>query len=142
MTENQSQPHIIVEKGSSGFAAFVWGALVGAAAALLLAPKSGEETQAELKEGARRLRQGAEEKFSDLRETVEDGYEKAREDVTERVEGAREQVREKKHQAEEALKASKEAAKKARGDLEQRVAESKEAYKAALTEPAEDTEAS
>ena len=142
MSENHSPPYIVVEKGASGFGAFLWGALVGAAAALLLAPKSGEETQADLKEGARRLRRGAEEKFTDLRETVEEGYERAREDVSERVDVAREQVRERKLKAEEALKASKDAAKRARGDLEERVTESKAAYKAALAESTEDAEAS
>ncbi len=142
MSENQSQPYIVVEKGVSGFGAFMWGALVGAAAALLFAPKSGEETQADIKEGARRLRQGAEEKFSELRETVEEGYERAREDVTEKVEVAREHARERKLKAEEALKAGKEAAKRARGDLEERITESKEAYKAALAETTEDVEAS
>ncbi len=73
MSENQSPPYIVVEKGASGFSAFLWGALVGAAAALLFAPKSGEETQADLKEGARRLRRDAEDKFAELRENVEEG---------------------------------------------------------------------
>lgn len=144
MSEDHSQPYIVVEKGPSAFGAFLWGALVGAAAALLFAPKSGEETQADIKEGARRLRRTAEDKFSELRETVEEGYERAREDVSERVDTAREQVRERKQKAEEALKAGKEAAKRARGDLEERVAESKAAYKAALAESTEteDVEAS
>ncbi|MGH7540814.1 MAG: YtxH domain-containing protein [Gemmatimonadota bacterium] len=141
MSDNHSQPTIIVEKSGSGLGAFVMGALVGAATALLFAPKSGEETQRELREGARKLRRGAEEKMSELRDSIEHGVERAREDVSERVVTAREEVRERKRQAEEALKAGKEAAKQARGDLEKRVAESKAAYKAALTEGEEDADA-
>ena len=42
--------------------------------ALLYAPKTGEETQRELKEGARRLRQGAEEKLAELKDSAEETY--------------------------------------------------------------------
>jgi gas vesicle protein len=129
------QPYIIVEKRGSGFAAFVWGAVVGAAAALLLAPKSGEETQQDLREGARRFKEGANEKISELRGSLEDSYEHAREEVDDRVAAVRRGVRDRQRRAEEALKAGKEAAKRARTDLEERVAESKAAYKAAISEP-------
>lgn len=132
MSEYQQQPYVIVEKHGSGFAAFFWGAVVGAAAALLLAPMSGKETQQELRDGARRVREGAGERLSEIRGSVEDGYEKARADVEDHVEVARESVRERRHRAEEALKAGKEAATRARSDLEQRMAESKAAYKSAL----------
>jgi len=132
MSEHQPQPYVIIEKHGSGFAAFVWGALVGAAAALLLAPRTGEETQRELREGARRLKEGAGERLTELRGTLEETGERAREEVEERVSQARESVRDQKLRAEEALKAGKEAARQARSDLERRVAESKAAYKAAL----------
>ncbi len=134
MSEHQPQPYVIIEKHGSGFAAFIWGAIVGAAAALLLAPSSGEETQRELREGARRLREGAGEKLTELRGTLEETGDRAREEVEDRVAQARESVRDQKHRAEEALKAGKEAAKQARSDLERRVAESKAAYRAALAE--------
>jgi len=134
MSEHQPQPYVIVEKHGSGFAAFFWGALVGAAAALLLAPKSGEETQRELREGARRLKEEAGERLTELRGSLEETGERAREEVEERVSHARDSVREQKHRAEEALKVGKEAARQARTDLERRVAESKAAYKAALAE--------
>lgn len=137
MSEHQPQPYIVVEKHGSGFAAFVWGALVGAGAALLLAPRSGEETQRELREGARRFREGAGEKLTELRGTLEESGERAREEVEERVTHAREQVRDQKHRAEEALKAGKEAARQARSDLERRVAESKAQYKQALAKEEE-----
>lgn len=141
MSENQSQPTIIVERGGSGLGAFLLGAIAGAVTALLFAPKTGEETQRELREGARKLRRDAEEKIADLRDTVEEGAQRVRGDVSQRVESAREEVRDRKRQAEEALKAGKEAARQARGDLEKRVSESKAAYKSALGESEEEADA-
>jgi len=132
MSENQQQPYVIVERQGSGVGAFFFGAVVGAAVALLFAPKSGEETQRDLREGARRLRDEAGGRLTDLRGSVEDGYGRARAEVEERVETARESVRDRRRRAEEALKAGKEAATRARSDLERRVAESKAAYRAAL----------
>lgn len=130
MSDNREVPYIIVEKDSIGIGAFILGAVVGAAAALLLAPKSGSETQAELKESARRLKDQAEERLTELRQNVGEGYDKLRADVTERVDEAREELVERKSHAEEALRIGKEAARKAREDLEKRVAETKAAYRA------------
>jgi gas vesicle protein len=141
MTENQ-QPYVIVEKQGSGFAAFVMGAAVGAVAALLFAPKSGRETQQDLRDGARRFRDGAEERFGELKENVERGYEKARFEIEDRVDTVRDTVRDNRDRAEEALKAGKDAAARARSDLEARVAESKEAYRAALDAREQDSEES
>lgn len=137
MSERHEVPYIIVEKSGSSLGAFLWGAIAGAAAALLLAPKSGEETQQELKEGARRLRSQAEEKFTELRHNVEEGYERVREDLTERVDQARGEVRDRRKAAEEALRAGRDAARRAREDLEKRVAESKAAYRAEVEQEAE-----
>lgn len=129
MSEKNEVPYIIVEK-SGNLGAFLWGAVAGAVVALLFAPKSGEETQEELKEGARRLKDDAEERITELRRELEEGYERARTDLSQRLEEAREEVRERRLQAEEALKAGRDAARRARGDLERRVAESKAAYRA------------
>ena len=131
MTDNQ-QPYVIVERHGSGLAAFLWGTVVGAAVALLFAPKSGEETQRDLREGARRLREEGRERLGDLRGSVEEGVERARAEVEDRVDAARDTVRDRRRRAEEALKAGKDAAARARSDLERRVSESKAAYKAAL----------
>jgi gas vesicle protein len=50
MADN-GEGYVIIEQRSSGnFGTFVWGLLVGAAAALLFAPKSGRETREELTE--------------------------------------------------------------------------------------------
>lgn len=134
MSEQDQQPYVIVERRASGVVAFLCGALVGAGVALLLAPKSGRETQADLREGARRLREGTGERLTDLRETLGERYDRTRDEVETRVGAFRRNVADRQKKAGEALKAGKDAARQARSDLEARVAESKETYRAALAE--------
>jgi gas vesicle protein len=128
MSEDKEVPIVVVKK-SSGFGAFVIGALCGAAAGLLFAPRSGEETQRELREGALRLRAEAEEKLGDLRDDLVDVYERARGDISDRVDLARAEIQHRRRQAQEAVRAGRSVARGARDDLERRVAESKRAYK-------------
>lgn len=128
MAEDKEKPVVVVERRGSGLGSFLFGAICGAVAGILLAPKSGEETQRELREGALKLRVDAENKLHDLREELSDVYERAREDVSERVDSAREEVRRRRRQAEEAFRAGRDAASSAREDLERRVEESKQAY--------------
>jgi gas vesicle protein len=127
MSERDQQPYVIVERRGSGLVAFLWGSLVGASVALLFASKTGEETQKDLREGARRFRDDLGGKLGDLRGSFEEGIERVREETVEHVDAARER----QQMAGEAIKAGKDAARRARSDLEQRVAESKAAYKAA-----------
>ena len=134
MSEQDQQPYVIVERRASGVVAFLCGALVGAGVALLLAPKSGRETQADLREGARRLREGTGERLTDLRETLGERYDRTRDQVETRVDDFCRNVADRQQKAGEAIKAGKDAARQARSDLEARVAESKEAYRAALAE--------
>ena len=146
MSEQDQQPYVVVERRASGVVAFLCGALVGAGVALLLAPKSGRETQADLREGARRLKEGTGERLTDLRETLGDRYDRTRDEVGTRVGAFRKNVADQQKKAGEAIKAGKDAARQARSDLEARVAESKETYRAALAEgedpeePADDDE--
>ena len=49
----------VVEKGGSTISAFLWGALLGAGAMLLFAPRSGRETRQELSDSFRRLKDTA-----------------------------------------------------------------------------------
>ena len=57
MRNQDDLPYIIVERDSGGgFGSFCLGALVGAGLALLFAPQTGEETQEEIRERARKLR--------------------------------------------------------------------------------------
>lgn len=134
MSEQDQQPYVVVERRASGVVAFLCGALVGAGVALLLAPKSGRETQADLKEGARRFREGTGERLTDLRDTLGDRYDRTRDRVETQVGAFRRNVADRQKKAGEAIKAGKDAARQARSDLEARVSESKEAYRAALAE--------
>jgi gas vesicle protein len=131
MSEERDVPIVVVKK-SSGFGAFLLGALCGAAAGLLFAPRSGEETQRELREGALRLRSDTEERLEGLRDELVEVYERAREDIGERVDLAREEIRHRRHQAQEAVRAGRSVARGARGDLERRVEESKRAYRESM----------
>lgn len=137
MSEQEQQPYVVVERRASGVVAFLCGALVGAGVALLLAPKSGRETQADLREGARRLREGTGERLTDLRDTLGERYDRTRDRVETQVGAFRRNVADRQKQAGEAIKAGKDAARQARSDLEARVSESKEAYRAALAEGAD-----
>ena len=134
MSEQDQQPYVVVERRASGVVAFLCGAIVGAGVALLLAPKSGRETQADLKEGARRLREGTGERLTDLRDTLGERYDRTRDRVETQVGTFRRNVADRQKKAGEAIKAGKDAARQARSDLEARVSESKEAYRAALAE--------
>src|SRR5690606_16733384 len=84
MADHDHVPYIVIERHSGGAAPFLWGLLLGAGAALLLAPRSGEETQAEIRERARRLRSSAEDRVDSVRGTVTDRVSRTREQVQDR----------------------------------------------------------
>ena len=53
MRDHNDVPYIVIERDGGGqIGGFLVGALLGAGLALLFAPKSGEETQAELRDRA------------------------------------------------------------------------------------------
>lgn len=133
MSEDKDIPYIVIEKRQTSLAAFLWGAAVGAVTALLFAPKSGEETQQDIREGVRRLRDEAESKLTTIRGDIERQYESTREEVADRLESARGELAVRKERAERAMRAGREAARKARVDLEKRVAETKAAYRGDVT---------
>lgn len=116
--DDDGVPYVVIERTGSGLFPFVWGALLGAAAALLLAPKSGAETQQELKERARRLRERAEEKAGELQETFNEAFDSGRRQVEEKYEYAKEKVSEGRTRAQQALDAGKKAARAARTEIE------------------------
>lgn len=121
--DDDGVPYVVIERSSSGLFPFVWGALLGAAAALLLAPKSGAETQQELKERARRLRDVAEEKVGELQGTLNEALDSGRRQVEEKYGLAKDKVSEGRTKAQQAIDAGKKAAKAARSELEDRLAE-------------------
>ena len=114
-------PYIVIERSGSGLIPFVWGALMGAAAALLLAPKSGVETQRELKERAQRLRKRAEEKVGELQESLHDALDQGREQLGGKLKTAKRSVGEGRTKAQQAFEAGKNAARAARSEFEERI---------------------
>lgn len=94
------------DRGVSAGLAFLSGALVGAVAALLLAPQSGRESREQLREYARR----AEENLHDLAQMATETFDKA-------MDKGREFAQEKKSVLTEALEAGREAMQRERDRL-------------------------
>lgn len=122
MRDQNEVPYIVIEReGSSQIGGFLVGALLGAGLALLFAPKSGEETQAELRERALKLRDAAEDRMKEAQRNLEGRLDQARDGVQSRVNEVR-----------EAVDAGRHAAQDARGDLERKLERSKAAYRAGV----------
>lgn len=122
MRDQDEVPYIVIDRGGgSGLGSFVLGALIGAGVALLLAPKTGEETQEDLKERARKLKAAAEVRVREAQQQLEERLESAREGVQSRVEDVK-----------GAMEAGRKAAVDARGELEERLHRSKAAYRAGV----------
>ena len=122
MRDQDEVPYIVIDRGGgSGLGSFVLGALIGAGVALLLAPKSGEETQEDLKDRARKLKAAAEVRVREAQQQLEERLEAAREGVQSRVEDVK-----------DAVEAGRKAAVDARGELEERLHRSKVAYRAGV----------
>jgi gas vesicle protein len=122
MRDQDDSPYIVIERDrAGGLGSFVLGALVGAGLALLFAPKSGAETQEELKEHARKFRTAAGERVRDAQRQLE-----------ERLEDVREGVQTHFDDVKEAVSAGRSAATDARTDLERKLQRSKAAYRAGV----------
>ena len=117
----EDTPYVVVERRDSGFGAFLLGALVGAGAALLLAPRSGEETRGELRAGVARLRERAEDTVRNLQDSVTETLGSVRDEVNDRIEVAR-----------EAFDAGRTAARETRRDMERRVEEARVRVRAGI----------
>jgi gas vesicle protein len=114
--------YIVIEKDRGiSLGSFVLGALLGAGAALLLAPQTGEEAQEELRKRAKQLRAEAETRVKEAQKTIEHRIGEARTDLEGRVE----QVR-------TAVDAGRDAAQEYRGQLEDKLERSKSAYRAGI----------
>jgi gas vesicle protein len=122
MRNQDEGPYIVIERDSGGgVGSFILGALVGAGIALLLAPKTGAETQEDLKRQARKLRSAAEERVREAQRQLEERLGEVREGVNTRIENVK-----------EAVSAGRSAATDARSDLEKRLQRSKAAYRAGV----------
>ncbi len=121
MRNNDDVPYIVIDRDSGGVGSFLVGALVGAGLALLFAPQTGEETQEEIRERAKKLRSVAEERIKEAQQVLEL-----------RLEGVREELHERVDQIKEAVDSGRQAAVEARGDLSDKLDRSKAAYRAGI----------
>lgn len=122
MADRDDVPYIVIERGGGGqLGSFVVGALIGAGLALLFAPQTGTETQEEIKQRARKLRDGAQERVREAQKQLEERLEMAREGVQTRLD-----------EVKGAVDAGRKAALDARGDLERKLERSKAAYRAGM----------
>jgi gas vesicle protein len=123
------EPYVIVERRELGIGPLLLGLAIGAGVALLLAPQSGEETRRSIARRARRAQEAAQGLVEDVTGTVADKFDEVRATVGERIEATFNAVDDKKRRVSSAYHAGRAAAREARGELEQRIAESKAAYK-------------
>ena len=129
MSNEDNRPVVIVERSNGGLGSFLWGALCGAGIALLMAPRSGEETREVLRSRGRRLRARAQGTAEDLQGHVEDGYEVAKARVEEGFETARNSLTDIRTGAKDAVEAGKATVHSAREELERRLADARAARK-------------
>lgn len=123
--EYRDRPVVVVERSEGGLGSFLFGLTIGAGLALLLAPKTGEETREQLKTTGRKLRTAAIDAAEDLQDAISGRYDTTKDRIEHGITTARGVVKEKREDAREALDAGKAAVKSARSELEKRLAKSK-----------------
>jgi len=125
----EAEPYVIIEKQESAIGPFLLGIALGAGVALLFAPQSGEETRGGIARSARRAKSAAQDLVEDVSDTVADKIKEVKSTVEDKIEATLNSVDDKKRRVTNAYHAGRAAAREARGELEQRIAESKAAYK-------------
>lgn len=116
MSDFDDERYIVVERGS-GFGSFLWGLLIGAGAALLMAPRNGRETREELRQRWDRVREGAEGRLREVQDNLGDTVEDVRRQVNDGLDRAR-----------HAMESGREAARASRDEMEGRIRESAAAF--------------
>lgn len=127
--DDDDGPFVVIEKSEPGVGTFLAGLAIGAGIALLFAPRSGEETRRDIERRARKVGTQAQDFVSDVTESVGQRLQTARQGVEDRIDSARNAVELKRRQVTNAVDAGRAAAQQARVELEQRIAETKAAYK-------------
>jgi gas vesicle protein len=117
MRDSDDLPYVVIERERGGVEPFLWGALLGAGVALLMAPRSGAETQREIRGRVRNLRDTAEGRVNDARDTLRGAVDRTRGEVLDRF-----------HSVRGAVDAGRRAARDARSELERRLSDAKSAY--------------
>ena len=126
------EPYVIIEKQEGSVGSLLLGIAIGAGVALLFAPRTGEETRADLRRRARDARDAARGAAQDVMDTALDAVDEARRAVDERVGAVRDAVDVKRRQVTRAVDAGRAAAQQARDELEARLASTKAAYQAGI----------
>lgn len=121
--------YVVIERSEPGIGTFILGIAVGAGLALLFAPRTGEETRRDLQRRARKVGDQAQELVAEVTGTVGEKIQSARRSVEERIDATVNAVDIKRRQVTSAVDAGRAAAQQARVELEQRIAETKAAYK-------------
>jgi len=126
---DDDEPYVVIEQRPAGIGSFMLGLAVGAGIALLMAPRTGEETRRDIQRRAREVGDQAQDFVSELTESVGNTFQQAKDSVEERIGAARDAVDLKRQQITNAVDAGRAAAQQSRAELEQRIAETKAAYK-------------
>lgn len=120
---------VVVEQGGgNSVGLLLLGLAIGAGAALLFAPASGQETRERLQREARRAGQRVKELTDEASNELVGRVGRTREKFDERVERAKDAVRSRTRAVGDAVDAGRDAASQARSELERAVADSKRAY--------------
>lgn len=127
--EPYTEPYVIVERHEAGVGPLILGLALGAGVALLLAPQSGEETRRSIARRARRAQEAAQELVEDMSGVVAEKYNDVRDRVGDKIDATIDAVDAKRRQVANAFDAGRAAARDTRGELENRIAERKAAYK-------------
>ena len=127
--EYEAEPYVIIERQDSAIGPLLLGIALGAGFALLFAPQSGEETRGGIARSARRARNAAQDFVEEVTDTVADKFNEVKSTVEEKLEATLDAVDVRKRRVTNAYRAGRAAARDARGELEQRIAETKAAYK-------------
>jgi gas vesicle protein len=138
MADHDNVPYIVIERHSGGASPFLWGLLMGAGAALLFAPRSGEQTQEEIRRRARQLRSAAEQRVDSVRGSVSDTVARTRSQFQDRIDGVRETVEARAQQAREAMDSSRRVATDAGSEIRRRVEHAREELNAATAAASRD----
>src|SRR2546423_12447007 len=108
-------PYVVIEKRDAGVGLLLLGLALGAGAALIFAPQSGEETRRGIARSARRVQQNAQEFVGDVSGNVADKFREVRASVEERIEATLDAVDDKRPRGNNAHHAGHTAARDARG---------------------------
>lgn len=125
--EDDEGPYVVIDRRPNSVGPFLIGLAIGAAAALLFAPRTGRATRRDIGRRALRVRRAAERVATDVTDGVVDTFQDARRKVEEQIDSARTAIDLKRQQVHRAMDAGRAAAHEAREELEQRIAESKAA---------------